>query len=90
MLYHAGIPYKYEEKLFYAPGKWIEPDFTIETGGKTYYWEHVGMLGCESYDLRWAQKLSIYRKYYPEQLIKTYENGNLSQDVEQLIKSIHQ
>lgn len=88
MLYHAGIPYKYEEKLFYAPGKWIEPDFTIEIDGKTYYWEHVGMLGCESYDLRWAQKLSIYRKYYPDQLIKTYENGNLSQDVERLISSL--
>lgn len=88
LLYQAGINYKYEEKLFYENDKWIEPDFTIVIESKVYYWEHVGMLGKEDYDLRWAEKLNVYRTCFKNKLIKTYENGNLSQDVERTIKEI--
>lgn len=89
LLYQAGIPYKYEEKLYYAPGKWIEPDFTIVMpNGKTYYWEHVGMLGKESYNNRWLEKLDIYHTYFPGQMTKTYESGTLSNDAALLIKKL--
>lgn len=89
LLHQAGVKYKYEEKLFYEIGKWIEPDFTITTESKAvYYWEHVGMLGKEDYDARWAEKLKIYQTYFPKQMIKTYESGNLSQDVDRIIQDI--
>ena len=88
-LYHAGINYQYEQKLYYTDTKWIEPDFTVHTpSGKTLYWEHVGMLGMEDYDNRWLQKLDIYDSYFPNQLIKTYESGTISQDTQELIRKI--
>lgn len=35
----------------------VEPDFTIlQKDGQTLYWEHLGMLGRESYDKRWLEK----------------------------------
>ena len=88
LLYHANIKYEYEEKLFYTDKKWIEPDFTLYVGNRIYYWEHVGMLGKEDYDEHWSEKIDIYNQYFPKQMIKTYESGALSQDVERLIKDI--
>lgn len=89
LLFKAGIQYTYEEKLFYEEGKWIEPDFTVKFDGrKDIYWEHVGMLGKKLYDENWSKKLDIYRKYYPEQMVKTYESGNLSKSAEELINNI--
>lgn len=57
LLFENHIPYVYEEKLYYDDEHWIEPDFTIKTPNKKdIYWEHVGMLGSEEYDDRWAHK----------------------------------
>ena len=45
------------KKLEYADGGWIEPDFTIKNeDGTELYWEHLGMLGVESYDNRRLRK----------------------------------
>lgn len=88
LLAEAGLKYKYEEKLPYKDGKWIEPDFTVYHDGKTYYWEHVGMLGKEDYDENWSKKIDIYNQYFPGQMIKTYESGVLSQDAERIIQMI--
>lgn len=89
LLAEAGIKYVYEEKLFYEKSHHIEPDFTIELpSGKKIYWEHVGMLGLDSYDENWTKKLDIYEKYYPGQMIKTYESGALSKDAESKIEYI--
>lgn len=89
LLAEAGIKYVYEEKIFYDDKHHIEPDFTIELpSGKKIYWEHVGMLGLDSYDENWARKLDIYEKYYPGQMIKTYESGVLSKDAESKIEYI--
>ena len=89
LLASAGITYKYEEPLLYGDGKRISPDFTIYLpDGTIRYWEHLGMLGNEEYDARWTDKLQIYERYFPGQLIKTYESGTLSKDVETLIEEL--
>ena len=87
LLSQYGIAYRYEEKLFYEPGKWIEPDFTITlSSGETFFWEHVGLLGNESYDANWMKKLDIYERYYPGKLLRTYESGALSRDARVVIE----
>lgn len=89
LLYAAGIKYRYEEKLLYSENKWIEPDFTIYLPNKEkIYWEHVGMLGREEYDLSWSEKIDIYKDHFPGQMIKTYESGVLSRDASKLIEKI--
>lgn len=89
LLHKAKLRYEYEEKLFYEPGKWIEPDFTIyKADGSKAYWEHVGMLGKEDYDLNWAKKIDIYNKYFPGMMVKTYETGVLSDDAKAIIDNM--
>lgn len=91
LLSAAGITYEYEKKLYYTEDKWIEPDFTIALPcGKQIYWEHVGMLGREEYDARWGDKIDIYKKYFPDSMVKTYESGALSRDASELIEKIKQ
>ena len=82
ILHSNGVPYEYEQKLFYEPGRWIEPDFTLkQPDGTEIYWEHLGMLGVESYDERWKEKKAIYQEKYPEQLVVTYEGTAISEAV---------
>ena len=89
LLHASGIKYKYEELLEYGNGKTINPDFTIYLpNGKKMFWEHVGMLGTEDYDISWSKKMDIYENYFPNQLIKTYENGALSKDAQKLIDKL--
>lgn len=91
LLYKAGIEYKYEQKLFYDNSHWIEPDFTITTrSNKTYYWEHVGLLGKEDYDTDWTKKLKIYTEFFPGQLLKTYESGVIAQDADNMVNKIRE
>jgi hypothetical protein len=58
----AGIDYEYETKLV-IDGKTKLPDFTIvdDDSGRTYYWEHCGMLGDPAYAKKWSEKLGWYR-----------------------------
>ena len=89
LLLKANLKYEYEKLLEYEPGKVINPDFTITLNtGKNLYWEHIGMLGNEKYSENWSNKMDIYEKYFPDQLIKTYESGALSSDAEKIIKKI--
>jgi hypothetical protein len=78
-LFSAGVDYSYERQLK-LNGATKYPDFTIEDmeSGKTYFWEHCGMLHVPSYRRRWEEKLAWYR----DQRILPYddgggENGNL-------------
>lgn len=87
-LHAAGIAYRYEEPLCYCGGK-ILSDFTIYLpNGRKIFWEHVGMLGVEDYDKRWAEKLRVYEKFFPGQLRKTYESGTLSNDAQKIINEL--
>lgn len=88
LLYDLGISYEYEKKLFYTKTKWIEPDFTININSKEFYWEHLGMLGIESYDDRWLEKLNIYKKYFPGTLKTTFESHVLTDSALELIEDI--
>jgi len=89
ILYRTGIPFEYESKLFYEPGKWKEPDFTITYKGKTWYWEHLGLLGDEQYNEDWAVKKEIYTNLgIIDQVITTKESSVLSRQVNEIIKRI--
>ena len=48
----------------------------------------IGMLGNEKYSEDWSIKTEVYNKYYPGQLLKTYESGALSLDAEAVINKI--
>ena len=80
--------YRYEEPLE-VDGAKILPDFTIYLpNGRKIFWEHVGMLGVEKYDRRWAEKLDVYENYFPKDLRKTYESGVLSSDAQKIIAEL--
>lgn len=89
LLARSGLKYEYEKLLEYTPGNFINPDFTIFLdSNKELYWEHIGMLGKEDYDKKWSNKINIYEKYFPGQLLKTYESGAISSDAEKIIHKI--
>lgn len=88
LLFDEKIEYEYEKKLYYAKGKWIEPDFTISLDGKEFYWEHLGLIGTEDYDRRWLEKREIYEKHFPKRLKITYESVILTDSVLSLINEI--
>jgi ATP-dependent exoDNAse (exonuclease V) alpha subunit len=66
----ANILYDLEKQGFLK--YWIEPqlpfddgrgrwaDFLIEANGKSWYWEHCGLMNDDSYRKRWARKLKLY------------------------------
>jgi ATP-dependent DNA helicase RecQ len=85
MLYQAGIPYTYEERLFAPDGSNRLPDFTIRFNGKVYYWEHLGLLDQEDYQREWQEKSAWYQRTFPGQLITTEETNNLSPEASRLI-----
>ncbi len=77
------------ENLLTAPDKtFYLPDFTIHVNGKTYYWEHVGMLHLPRYKERWEQKQLWYKTHFPNQLLITYESENLTEDAQKIIQEI--
>ncbi|MGG4489722.1 RecQ family ATP-dependent DNA helicase [Metabacillus idriensis] len=88
LLHHHGISYEYEKELFYDRNKRLSPDFTIKLNGKEYYWEHLGMIGKDDYDTRWLEKQAIYQRYFPDQLLVTYESPALTKSVEALLTQI--
>lgn len=61
-LLSAGVAFEYEKPLTLG-GKTRYPDFTIEDeiSGRTFYWEHLGMLAREDYRQSWEKKLAWYR-----------------------------
>lgn len=89
LLAQNGISYEYEKKLEYENCRWIEPDFTIALpDGRELYWEHLGMLGVESYDKRWLEKQDIYDKFYNGKLIVTYEGATITDSALDIINKI--
>jgi len=89
ILFRSNINFEYEEKLYYKKGKWKEPDFTIRHNGKTWYWEHLGMLGDEKYNQQWQEKKKLYKKMgIYDQVITTKESAVLSNQANELINQI--
>lgn len=86
LLHNESVKYEYEKKLFYDKQRWIEPDFTIMLNGTDYYWEHLGLIGKDSYDTRWQEKMQIYDKYYKDKLYTTFEGSRITDSAMELIK----
>lgn len=61
ILYNAGIPFHYEEKLV-LKNTFFYPDFTIRhpRTGAVYYWEHFGMRDNQDYINNSCIKLRTY------------------------------
>jgi len=78
----------YEEPLFAPDGSFYLPDFTIKWKGKTYYWEHLGMLDIPKYKRHWEEKKKWYDKYFAGKLITTKESAELSKDVKNIIEKL--
>ena len=57
------------------------PDFTIYHNNKTFYWEHLGLIGIESYDNNWIEKKDLFDKYLSDHLINTYESPLLTDNL---------
>jgi hypothetical protein len=80
------IPFEYEVPLFAPDGTMYLPDFTVSWRGKKYYWEHVGRLDLPKYEKHWKEKEAWYNKYFPDQLIVTYESDNQTNDIKDILK----
>ena len=87
MLADLEIPYEYERPLRgeIVAGT-IRPDFSFETpAGDVIVWEHLGMLGAQSYRDAWNWKLSWYKENGYEEgrnlfTTRDRENGGLHSD----------
>lgn len=89
ILYRSRIDFQYEEKLYYNANQWKEPDFTIKHNGKTWYWEHLGLLGDEQYNENWQEKKQIFKDLGVfDNVITTKESAVLSNQANELIKKI--
>lgn len=89
ILYRSGIEFQYEEKLYYSDTQWKEPDFTVRHNGKTWYWEHLGLLGDEQYNENWQEKKQIFKELgVLDRVITTTESAVLSDKANDLIKKI--
>ena len=92
MLFDSGITYEYEEEVTLNNSVVVHPDFTIHKGGKTIYWEHLGMLQKADYRKSWDLKQKTYKEndiIEGENLIISKDglNGSLdSQEIDRLIK----
>lgn len=76
VLTELGLDYKYEEPLEIAPHNFRLPDFTIYYKGKTFYWEHLGMLNVESYRKEWEQKEKWYNDNKLVKQLITSQDGS--------------
>lgn len=60
-----GLEPLYEQRL-YSPASATDyclPDFTIQSGGRTWYWEHLGMLDRRKYREDWERKQAWYARH---------------------------
>lgn len=89
LLFQHDIKYEYELPLEYEIDKQIKPDFTIFLSeNRKIFWEHLGLLGSETYDEDWLYKMKIYERHYPEMIRKTYEGVTITDSAMELIKEI--
>ena len=79
-LFNAKIPYRYEQLLMLdlRTNLFYYPDFTIlnTRTRQVYYWEHLGLLGDNSYCDDNIKKLCDYAEYgiiHGKNLILSYE-----------------
>lgn len=91
-LHTHQIPFRYE-CAFHLDSTIIYPDFTIRhpITGKTYYWEHFGLMDDPAYSHNTFSKLQLYSSHgiTPSiQLITTYETSENPLNAEVIEKII--
>lgn len=78
VLKSLGLSIQYETPLTNKAGELDDfrlPDFTVHYQGKTWYWEHLGMLDKASYKKDWDDKEAWYRKNgYWDQVITSRDH----------------
>ncbi len=88
LLHEKDVRFAYESPLVAKDGSMHLPDFTITSGGKTTFWEHLGMLDKPHYAERWERKRLWYDQWFPGQLATTQEGPDLSDESATLISNI--
>jgi exodeoxyribonuclease V alpha subunit len=89
LLHEREIPFRYEVPLIAPDGTMRLPDFTVTSRGRTYYWEHLGLLDQNQYAHEWARKEAWYEQWFPGQLVVTKEGPHLSKSASELIEKIY-
>lgn len=92
LLYTNKIPFHYEESLI-LNSKELFPDFTVRhpKTGKTYFWEHFGLMDNPIYRQNVCEKLQLYTSngIIPSiQLITTYETKEKPLSTEMIEKIV--
>lgn len=93
LLYQSKIPYRYECPLN-LNGAVLYPDFTARhpLTGRTYYWEHFGMMDQDFYIQNFLKKMQLYLNngIVPEcNLITTFETKSNPLTPEKVREQIH-
>ena len=88
LLHEREIPFRYEQPLFAGDGTLKLPDFTITLRGKTYFWEHLGLLDLADYSEEWQKKRAWYKCWFPGQLLTTEEGPHLSKAAAEMIDKL--
>jgi len=86
MLWERELDFHYELPLFAADGTFYIPDFTVRWRGQDWYWEHLGRLDLPKYRSHWEEKQAWYDRFFPGQVLVTYEGGDLSTQAYALIE----
>jgi hypothetical protein len=89
----SGLDFVYEQELELSQGGLkvtIKPDFTIQLGDKTYYWEHLGELDERNYSTGWKERRQLYEANSRLDSIITTDDlgGVLQEKIDDLIGQI--
>lgn len=88
----AGLDWHYENDGNYIiiNGNKYLPDFVINHNGKTYYWEHLGLLNKEYYRERWQKKEKDYLSVKNIILKTTQDQENGGIDCKNILDTIQE
>jgi len=87
-LHERNCPFRYEQPLFAGDGTLRLPDFTVTWKGKTFFWEHLGMLDLTEYAEEWKAKRAWYERWFPGLVVTTEEGPHLSKHAAEVISKI--
>lgn len=68
----------------------VHPDFVIQSGGQTYYWEHLGMLDRQDYARDWRERRRAYAAAGHEAMLLTTDDlaGVHADQLSQVVRDI--
>jgi exodeoxyribonuclease V alpha subunit len=90
-----GVEYDYEEALYARSGDKRDlrlPDFTVRYRGRTWYWEHLGLIDDPTYRAKWIEhRRPWYEKNgYGDALIESYDGPGGTIDSSLITKLIRE